>query len=187
MARKPTAFLSGPGRHPRLGRDSEIPKDGDLIHSRGSGFTRRSRHGRGPSSAPQPTEGVQRRFRPLVETDSGGNRPPFRGGGNRPPLPGKSATVPETPFLVAGFPPEWVAGFLWNHRPVSSESNAKIVLPPERVNKTMRVSSRLAALMQGSAAASINLFERVSFGFIAHDGDECRCIDHHHVGRPLLS
>ena len=38
-------------------------------------------------------------------------------------------------------------------------SNAKIVLPPERVNKTMRVSSRLAALMQGSAAASINLLK----------------------------
>ena len=38
-------------------------------------------------------------------------------------------------------------------------SNAKIVLPPERVNKTMRVSSRLAALMQGSTAASINLLK----------------------------
>ena len=35
-------------------------------------------------------------------------------------LSGKSATVPEIPFLVAAFPPDWVAGLLRNQWPVSS-------------------------------------------------------------------
>ncbi len=35
-------------------------------------------------------------------------------------LSGKPATLPETPFLVAGFPPDWVAGLLRNQWPVCS-------------------------------------------------------------------
>ncbi len=35
-------------------------------------------------------------------------------------LSGKPATLPETPFLVGGFPPDWVAGLLRNQWPVSS-------------------------------------------------------------------
>ena len=62
------------------------------------------------------TEGVQRRFRPLWKPIPG-NRPPFRKTGHPS---GKSATLPETPFLVAGFPPDWVAGLLRNQWPVSS-------------------------------------------------------------------
>ena len=66
-------------------------------------------------------------------------------------------------------------------------SNAKIALPPERVNKTIAGLKQAGRADAGVCRCFNQFIERVSFGFIAHDGDECRCIDHHHVGRPLLS
>ena len=63
------------------------------------------------------TEGVQRR--PLLSREPiPGNRPPFREIGHPSGNPVSSGRFPAG--LGGRFAPESVAGFLWNHRPVSS-------------------------------------------------------------------